>query len=160
MTTNAVLDSLPAEVLRAICEELMRYDAWADGLRFAGLQTLLVLARTSRLFHEQALNRIWRSIPNYGFLLFTLPSDAWIVEERAASRERREALHFVRRDYYLVLEWLHDISEQPSPLLGLWWTRTLLVSVTTRIVSSAYSTRVTMTSSFLPEQTSMSFLGQ
>ncbi|KAI0349590.1 hypothetical protein OH77DRAFT_1490568 [Trametes cingulata] len=76
---------LPPEALRMICNILIQPDRDQERPQwFLGLNTLLILARTSRVFHEYALNAIWSSIPGYGILLFTLPPDAWTAEELPA----------------------------------------------------------------------------
>ncbi|KAI9058490.1 hypothetical protein FKP32DRAFT_1742248, partial [Trametes sanguinea] len=69
---------LPPEVLRNICKQLYPTTSQDDG---KGGNTLLILARTSRAFHEHALNAIWETIPDYGPLVYTLPGDAWAVGE-------------------------------------------------------------------------------
>ncbi|KAI0647948.1 hypothetical protein C8Q79DRAFT_540724 [Trametes meyenii] len=72
---------LPASALRGICESLMQPDDGVSlGERFTGQKTLLILARTSRAFHEHALDALWSTLPGYGFIVYTLPADAWKVE--------------------------------------------------------------------------------
>lgn len=41
---------------------------------------LAVLARTCKIFHDLSIDRLWKHLPNIGFLLLTLPPDMWRVE--------------------------------------------------------------------------------
>ncbi|KAI0667627.1 hypothetical protein C8Q78DRAFT_1071734 [Trametes maxima] len=88
------LDLLPAEVLQNVCDllRLARSGPYV-GLAgqaprrptFLGLNALLVLARTSRVFHPYALNAIWGTLPGYAPLVFLLPNDAWMFSIRSAT---------------------------------------------------------------------------
>ncbi|OSC97207.1 hypothetical protein PYCCODRAFT_1472010 [Trametes coccinea BRFM310] len=81
------LDCLPQEVPQRICKMLNPTTSDDD----LGGNSLLVLARTSRAFHEHALNAIWETIPNYSVLVYTLPRDAWSEEARPPELEGKGA---------------------------------------------------------------------
>ncbi|KAH9856790.1 hypothetical protein C2E23DRAFT_749878 [Lenzites betulinus] len=72
------LRRLPPETLGIICDTLFTDDQ-PSGFR-PGLDALLFLARTSRAFHDHALNTIWEYLPGYAPLVYTLPKDAWTAE--------------------------------------------------------------------------------
>ncbi|PIL35649.1 hypothetical protein GSI_02379 [Ganoderma sinense ZZ0214-1] len=73
MASISIPSSLPREVLNEVCFAALRPHRDATGL-----QTLTSLARTSRLFHEPAVNAIWRHVPNVLTLIRTLPEDLWL----------------------------------------------------------------------------------
>ncbi|KAI0769992.1 hypothetical protein C8Q74DRAFT_1202082 [Fomes fomentarius] len=87
------LECLPAEVLRGVCDLLIQshkdaedadnlgLNVGATGPRYyAGLTGVISLARTSRKLHEYAVDAIWNTLPGYGFLVYTLPQDAWFAD--------------------------------------------------------------------------------
>lgn len=90
------MECLPAEVLRRVCDLLLLQshkdaedltldlDVGNTGPRYrskyAGLTGVLSLARTSRKLHEYAVDAIWNTLPGYGFLVYTLPQDAWLAD--------------------------------------------------------------------------------
>ncbi|TFK93069.1 hypothetical protein K466DRAFT_160461 [Polyporus arcularius HHB13444] len=95
MDTSSVFPSLPAEVVRRICSQLLQEDSnlefGADD-RYPGLRTVATLARTAKVFHEQALDAIWHTLPGYGFLLYAVPRDAW-VETEVQEPHWRKSIH-------------------------------------------------------------------
>lgn len=72
MHSISIPSSLPREVLYEVCRAVLRPD------RFKGLDTLVSLARTSRLFHGPAVSVIWKRVPNILVLISTLPQDLWL----------------------------------------------------------------------------------
>ncbi|PIL22650.1 hypothetical protein GSI_15342 [Ganoderma sinense ZZ0214-1] len=89
MSAVAGLNELPPEVLRIICDLLFRDppeqigQGWPYKQSYVGLTAILALTRTSRILHEHALNVLWDTLPGYGCLVFTLPSDAWTIEDKS-----------------------------------------------------------------------------
>ncbi|KAI0754859.1 hypothetical protein C8Q80DRAFT_1141472 [Daedaleopsis nitida] len=103
---SLTLESLPAEMLQRVCDQLMRlyrgyYDEDDDSdsdsedppkSRYEGLDGIISLTRTSRRLHEHAINALWHTLPGYGFLVFLLPQDAWVqqvVPARWSGTERK-----------------------------------------------------------------------
>ncbi|KAI1790175.1 hypothetical protein LXA43DRAFT_1017743 [Ganoderma leucocontextum] len=89
MSAAVGLNTIPPEVLRNICARLLREPPENNGQkwpnrkeRYVGLSAVLALTRTSRTFHEHAINALWDTLPGYGCLVFTLPPDAWTIEEK------------------------------------------------------------------------------
>ena len=83
------VQSLSPETLRRICDILIFSDRPPVNSsnetqvkdrtrsRYAGMQTVVSLARTSRRLHEHAADALWHTIPAFGVLAFTLPQDMW-----------------------------------------------------------------------------------
>ncbi|TFK86328.1 hypothetical protein K466DRAFT_663839 [Polyporus arcularius HHB13444] len=69
------LQDLSPDSLRLICTQ------------FDHLYDLTVLARTCRLLSQHAVREIWRVIPSFAVLAYTLPSDAWISTCKLLSRD-------------------------------------------------------------------------
>ena len=99
------LDALPPEVLRDICQRLFQDPPEDNGLEwpnskktYVGLRAVLALTRTSRVVHEHALNVLWDTLPGYGCLVFTLPSDAWTMEKKP----RHHYWSSTEREHHLV----------------------------------------------------------
>ncbi|KAI0647947.1 hypothetical protein C8Q79DRAFT_906622 [Trametes meyenii] len=90
------LELLPAEVLQNVCDLLrhVRRNTYASTGQgrgcptCLGLNALLVLARTSRVFHNYALNAIWGTLPGYAPLVYLLPDDAWMLGIRPATNSK------------------------------------------------------------------------
>ena len=86
------LCSLPPELLRKVGDALISIREWTTDQRvdYIGFRTLPVLARTSQFLREPALDALWDTLPNYGFLVYALPQDAWevdIVDDKFKSDE-------------------------------------------------------------------------
>ncbi|RPD62500.1 hypothetical protein L226DRAFT_610953 [Lentinus tigrinus ALCF2SS1-7] len=100
MDNASGLLSLPAEVLRRICSDLMNLIDGDDDLftrrSYAGLNTVLALARTAKGLHECAIDAIWHTLPGYGFLLFTVPRDAWVETKVQTRWEERIEVKLIR----------------------------------------------------------------
>ena len=84
--------SLPPELLRKVGDALIGIQEWTADQRidYIGFRTLPVLARTSQFLREPALDALWDTLPNYGFLVYALPQDAWevdIVDDKFKSDE-------------------------------------------------------------------------
>lgn len=97
---NKQLNILPGEVVRAVCQHLLEDHEYPT---YHGFSSLLVLARTSRVFHEHALDAIWHKLPGYGYLMFTMPQDAWTItmKEGTGSYHMKPSLSVVRLHSYL-----------------------------------------------------------
>ncbi|KAI1798248.1 hypothetical protein LXA43DRAFT_979478 [Ganoderma leucocontextum] len=80
-----MLNSLPPEVLSAICHALGPSTQVFRPHRRERLKTLASLARTSRLLHEPAVSAIWHTISHISVLLHTLPQDLWMESATTAS---------------------------------------------------------------------------
>lgn len=90
MPSISIQNPLPREVLNEICHAVLCPDRpWNEGLK-----TLASLARTCRLFHEPAINVIWRDIPDLLPLIHTLPEDLWLETHIKTLRNDRVSRHF------------------------------------------------------------------
>ncbi len=83
------LQDLPPDSLRLICTQ------------FDHLYDLTVLARTCRLLSQHAVREIWRVIPSFAVLAYTLPPDAWISTCKLLSRDETLLL-WAEKVYTLV----------------------------------------------------------
>ncbi|OJT09902.1 hypothetical protein TRAPUB_13645 [Trametes pubescens] len=84
------LNSLPPEVLEKICRELLALPLEREERKHIGCRTVAVLARTSRLLQEPALNTLWHTIPSLAVLFFTVPTAVY---------KRTQDKRSVRRSY-------------------------------------------------------------
>ena len=110
MSATIGLNELPPEVLRSVCERLLREppgdngQAWPNRKKtYVSLSAVLALTRTSRVLHEHAIDVLWDSVPGYGCLVFTLPSDAWSTEDKPHRHphwgESKTERHLVRPSF-------------------------------------------------------------
>lgn len=72
MTTLNVL--LAPNILARICE-------------YCDNQSLLNLSTTCRMVNSVAIQKIWRVLPSFVPVLYTLPPDSWMYENRDAVEE-------------------------------------------------------------------------
>ncbi|KAM5530882.1 hypothetical protein V8D89_015467 [Ganoderma adspersum] len=93
MLSISIQNPLPHEVLNEICHAALCPDR--SGSR--GLKTLASLARTCRLFHEPAINTIWRSISNILTLIRMLPEDLRLETRIKTSRDDFASRYFRTR---------------------------------------------------------------
>ncbi len=90
------LNSLPPEVLEKICRELLALPLEGEERKHIGCRTVAVLARTSRLLQEPALNTLWHTIPSLAVLFFTLPTAVYkrTQDKRSVRRFEKPAMVF------------------------------------------------------------------
>ena len=157
------LTLLPDEVLRTICSYLMQVPkyqrprsadedsddedadvteetgtAWARFQRtqYLGVRAVVALSKTSRTLSQHALDALWRSLPGYGPLVFTLPESAYKVETVQCPRallpwNKPPSQHIVSLHQFLCAIRKQTVDLPPSPLPDPWSTRTSSGSATT-----------------------------
>ena len=125
------LDCLPPEILRGICDRLLQC---STSTHRAGLHGVLSLARTSRAIHTHAIDYLWHTLPGYGFLVYTLPQDAWVVTVKPGAWKGLEK-HLVRISTLIMVDAMSQAQivhcGSVSSVRSL--RRTLCASITTRI---------------------------
>jgi hypothetical protein len=67
---------LVPELVQLVCDEFLE-----DGVQ--ARRTLIALALTCRLFHEPALDLLWRRVASLGPLVKCMPSDLWKVRRES-----------------------------------------------------------------------------
>ena len=73
------------DVFLKVCEEVNK-------------PTSAALARTCKMFHESAIQTLWRTVPGLGPLIMLFPQDAWRVDANAIVNAYGLAVELPRSD--------------------------------------------------------------
>ena len=89
------ISEFPPEVKESICRWLIHGPHIHANIGedvFWGIRAVFMLASTSKVFHEPALNALWQVIPSAALLFYTLPRECY---KRAHMKGYKHHTHFV-----------------------------------------------------------------